>query len=318
MNTAKVFFIGDAALDEYYQAEYFPKLKDKVIVKTLKPEMGGMIANAACVFNALGGNTGFMAALNSGHISKQLCAGLNKTGIDIRYMTWDDSLPDSKTIIILAENEHTVFIPTMNLQKFELRDDAFNAILNSGYVFSNICELKPLKYKDMAVKEILDALKQHNVKLWCDIDVADIGDEDNFFFNYIDTVFMNETGREKLEKKYKDKINDILISYNINRIIVTEAEKGCSIYSKGEEIVKIKGVKVDVKDVTGAGDTFCSAFLFSFIKTNDVLLSGSFANYAAARAVTGKGARYGATDVKTVLEFVEQAGGNPKMFECLL
>ena len=41
----KVFFIGDVALDEYYSAPYWPVLKDKVLLRTLEPQMGGSIAN---------------------------------------------------------------------------------------------------------------------------------------------------------------------------------------------------------------------------------------------------------------------------------
>ena len=50
----KIFFIGDVALDEYYQADYFPKIKEKIIVHTLPAQMGGSIANAACVFQSMG------------------------------------------------------------------------------------------------------------------------------------------------------------------------------------------------------------------------------------------------------------------------
>ena len=44
---SRIFFIGDVSLDEYYQAEYFPKIKEKILVKTLPAQMGGSIANAA-------------------------------------------------------------------------------------------------------------------------------------------------------------------------------------------------------------------------------------------------------------------------------
>ena len=42
--TKTVFFIGDVAMDEYYSAPYFPKIKEKILVQTLPAQMGGMIA----------------------------------------------------------------------------------------------------------------------------------------------------------------------------------------------------------------------------------------------------------------------------------
>ena len=115
--TKKVFFIGDVAMDEYYSAPYFPKIKEKILVQTLPAQMGGMIANAACVYAGYGAPVSFLTALNPGAVSKKLCRGLNEAGIDTEFMVWDESLPDAKTIIILAEGEHTVFIPTLNLQR---------------------------------------------------------------------------------------------------------------------------------------------------------------------------------------------------------
>ena len=70
MQEQTVFFIGDVALDEYYEAPYFPKIKEKIIVHTLAPQMGGSIANAACVFSGYDRKERphFMTALNTGSI----------------------------------------------------------------------------------------------------------------------------------------------------------------------------------------------------------------------------------------------------------
>ena len=41
--TKTVFFIGDVAMDEYYSAPLFRKIKEKILVQTLPAQMGGMI-----------------------------------------------------------------------------------------------------------------------------------------------------------------------------------------------------------------------------------------------------------------------------------
>jgi len=56
VNKKYCVFIGDVALDEYYKADYWPTIKDKVLVDALTAVPGGMIANAACVAAALGMN----------------------------------------------------------------------------------------------------------------------------------------------------------------------------------------------------------------------------------------------------------------------
>lgn len=54
------------------------------------------------------------------------------------------------------------------------------------------------------------------------------------------------------------------------------------------------GVPVDVVDVTGAGDTYCSSFVSMMEACGDPAMAGTFATYAASLAITSLGARSGA------------------------
>jgi sugar/nucleoside kinase (ribokinase family) len=318
MDTPEVFFIGDVALDEYYETDLFPKIKDKVLVHTLPAQMGGTIANACCVFNSYGVRPHFITALNSGDISGRLCRGLEAQGIDTRYVVTDDSLPDSKTIVILAENEHTVFIPTMGIHQTELSDDAYAALCGSDYIYSAFCELRPLRYRGMDSCTILKNIVAGGGKIWCDLDVCDIFDSDSVFFDYVDTVFVNEVGFRKLERISGGDPAGWLFAKNAKTFVVTLAENGCKVWQKGEPALEIPGHKVPVADVTGAGDTFCASFMYAYIKTHDTALCAEFANLAAARAVTIMGPRAGAVGAETVIDFARKMGIKTKKFCALI
>lgn len=319
IDTTKVFFIGDVALDEYYSAPYFPRIKEKVLVQTLNSQMGGMIANAACVYASFGRYASFLAALNPGAVSLQLRDGLQEAGLDAAYIVWDNSLPDSKTIIILAENEHTVFIPTLNLQKIELPKATLDAICASNYLYSTFCELRPLHHRDLDSVGILGKAKANGCRLWCDLDVADIRDADECFFEYVDTLFVNEIGFQNLAKRTLDgDVSGWLFSKGLTLLVITRAENGCTVFECGKEEYSISGIKVPVVDVTGAGDTFCSSFMYAHTRTSDIHLCAEFANYAAARAVTYMGPRAGASGVDAVLNFIYASGGNPDRFSILI
>jgi D-beta-D-heptose 7-phosphate kinase/D-beta-D-heptose 1-phosphate adenosyltransferase len=90
------------------------------------------------------------------------------------------------------------------------------------------------------------------------------------------------------------KINEIEYENNIksnipmekfyNNLIVTLGEKGCKYKDK---IYPVE--KVDIKDMTGAGDTFISALAVEFIKSNDVSNSIEFANKCSTIIVQHKG-----------------------------
>ena len=64
-------------------------------------------------------------------------------------------------------------------------------------------------------------------------------------------------------------------------VVVTKDSEGCSIFSDRKKI-DLKAFKIDqICDSTGAGDIFASSFAFAYSKTNNIRISGNFANAAA-------------------------------------
>lgn len=306
MSNGYTVFLGDVAIDEYYTASYYPKLREKIYVKMLEPQMGGMIANAACVYSSYGNDTRFLSILNNK--DKYLCEELNSRGIQTDMIMFDDKLPDSKCVILLAENEHTVLIVDRPIEKIELSKETFKQLSGADIIYSNYSELKPLRYNDMGSSEILAEWKKAGVKLVCDIDVAELDNETKDFFKYTHILFMNEIGfKNQMDgRTAEETVHDILNS-GVEILVVTLAEKGCIIYNNDTQI-EIEGIKTKVVDVTGAGDTFCSSFTFFYNISQDLKLSGKFANYAASLSIRKLGARGGAVGYKPVIEYMDSLG----------
>ena len=64
-------------------------------------------------------------------------------------------------------------------------------------------------------------------------------------------------------------------------VVVTKDSEGCSIFSDRKRI-DLKAFEIDkICDSTGAGDIFASSFAFAYSKTNNIRISGNFANAAA-------------------------------------
>ena len=84
-------------------------------------------------------------------------------------------------------------------------------------------------------------------------------------------------------KEYKRSI-DFLPPNLEEKIIVTLGDKGC-LY-RGE-VYSVN--KVEIKDVSGAGDTFLAGLVTDFYKTNDIKKSIVFANECATQVVQRRG-----------------------------
>ncbi|WP_391119236.1 carbohydrate kinase family protein [Psychrobacillus sp. L3] len=299
------FFVGDIALDEYYRAPYWPGIREKVLVETLDAYVGGMIANAASVYAAYNENIYYLALLNSGNITQILCKDLEDRGIDTRYILHDDSLPDAKNMIILAEDDHTLFIPTLGITHFEITHEIIDAMCKAKYVYTCISEIRPLRCGDMNAIDIIRKVRASGAKMVYDLDVAHLEAGDELFIEEMDIVFFNTIGFDTYRKeKTAEQAVSQLLEFGTEIVVVTHAEEGCVVYTKDEQI-HVPGIPVEVVDVTGAGDTFCSSFIHALNKSDDLALVARFANAAAARAVTVMGPRGGVASNEEIMDFMK-------------
>ena len=300
MNENYCVYIGDVALDEYYRTDYWPTIKDKALVDALPAIPGGMIANAACVAAALGLNVKFASVLNNGAITEYLLADLQKSKVDTSLVLFDDSLSDSKTMIFLVGDEHTIFIPRLGEKVLDLSKSQLDTLARADYIYSTPSEIADLRCGGMSSEDVIDFCRQRGAKLVYDLDVDYIKDGREERYQRLDIAFFNEVGfnsyRGSLEPQTAAKR---LLSYGMIFVVVTLAENGCMVYTP-EETFHSPGFQVEVVDVTGAGDTFCSSFLFALTLNKGLHYAARFANAAASICVSKLGARAGAVSKEEV------------------
>lgn len=297
-------YIGGVALDEYYRAGHWPGVKEKVLVDALPAVPGGMIANAACVASRLGTKVKFVAELNSGSISQFLLSDLRGYGVDTQMVHFDDSLPDPKTMIFLTDNEHTILIPRLGWTKIEFSEDDLVVLEGAAYLYSTPIEFSICECCGMRGAELLQYLRSKGVKIVIDLDVNIMIDESFDVFRNYDIIFLNEVGFASVQgRQTPAETIKKLMDLGVELIVVTEAENGCTIYSRDGSF-HADGFKVEVVDVTGAGDTFCSSFLHAYFQGKGLRYAAKFANAAASLCVGKLGARAGAVteaEVESVL-----------------
>lgn len=309
-------FLGDVGRDEYYKADKFPKLGEKVIVRQQETYYGGMIANAACVYAGYGGNIKFCFSLNPR--DKDLCEELETHGIDTSLVVYDEENPDSKCIIVLSDDTHTVLIVTMSDHDIVLTREIIDEIAKAETIYSNPFEIKRIKCEgeDITPADIVKQWAEAGAKIVCDMDVDTVDEEYEPLLKYMDTLFMNEVGFAALEEHTNGNAVKSLIDAGVKTVVVTLAEEGCKIYTK-DDVISIDGVITDIVDVTGAGDTFNSTFTFARDVLGDVTDAAIFATYAASRSIMEMGARSGNKSIDEVIEYMEQKGGPADKFRKL-
>ncbi|HOS17992.1 MAG TPA: carbohydrate kinase family protein [Clostridia bacterium] len=310
-------FIGDVAKDEYYAMDAYPALGTKADARQLPSMMGGSIANAASVYASYGCETRFLGHLNNR--DRELTDYLReRCGIDTALTIYDDSLADSKCLIFLAEGEHTVFMVDTGENDLNLPEDTFEALCEAPLIYTSHWVLGRVRCGEISNVGLLRRLRERGVRVVMDIDVDIVNEARRPLMPYIDILFMNKVGfaAQRAGRGEAETIGE-LFGMGVGMVVVTLAENGCKIYLR-EGAISIPGIKVDVVDVTGAGDTFCGSFSLMYLRTGDPALAGTFANCAAALSVAALGARSGAVGAAPVLEFMRSRGVDTTPYEAAL
>jgi ribokinase len=315
----RAVFIGDVALDEYFRADRWPGLRDKLDVEALPPRIGGMIANAACVYARYGAAAEMVSVLNSGAVSDTLRRGLEQAGVGTAHLLTDDSLADSRTLIFLVDGEHTVFIPELGEYTIAVSPSLLADVQAASFVYSTVSQVKRLRLpgSEAGPADVLRLMKQNGTRLTFDLDVNRTDPADSEYLTLADVVFVNDVGfaAHRGGRTESDAAAEFL-ALGIGMLVVTHGANGCTVHTASQAL-RIPGVAVDPVDVTGAGDTFGSSFVFGLGCTEDLELVARFANAAAARSVTVMGPQGGVAPAQEVVAFmVEHRLGSPEEFTC--
>ncbi len=108
------------------------------------------------------------------------------------------------------------------------------------------------------------------------------------YLQYLDIV---KVGRDEIVvfgEKSPSEIAQSLREMGCSVAVVTLGEKGC-VVAEGSGVESFPALKVEAKDLTGAGDVFGAAFLYKYAETQDAKLAARFANAAAGLKIRYRG-----------------------------
>lgn len=339
-----VIMTGTACMDEYYHLDRWICEGDKTEVRYISSEMGGMIANAACVLAGLGTYTRFLDTMKSSATTNRLIRQLGDFGVDTGLVRFDDTLPDARCFIFLSGQERTVMAVHGDKPKIQPDDHLLEQLFQADCLYTTL-----YNFQDFAAPDrLITSLRQNGVKTAFDIENHSYSPMDIYLMEHADILFFNEYGYDSYKNSDFDKgitctvshtasvagthaadgmspcttcgtdssvdgaspCTDVpkrLLTCGVQVITVTLGASGCQCFTS-QESVHIPGFKVPVIDTTGAGDTFNAAFLHQWLRGVPLSETARFANGAAALAVTRSGPKGGVNAEEDIRQFM--AGAN--------
>ncbi len=281
----ELLVIGDNCFDITVKSDFdFSKdknfLPDRYITKP-----AGTGVNFAVSFSRMGGKSAYFTPLSEDSFGREIANFLSTNSIKITGKT-----SSRRTALIIAlvneKGDRTTFALIKNTSYTDISLEEIAQTDLSG--FDGVYISGGINTEAETGKEVLKIaqfLKAHDKKIFFDPQIR-IGKEISGFVKVSeeiaqisDIVFANEEELSYISPNI----------FNGKFVVEKRGEKGAAIFEHGKEVVETDGIKVSVRDTTGAGDVFNAAFLFCFLSGCSTEESLKFANAAGAISVSKNG-----------------------------
>ncbi len=303
MAEKNILVIGSSNSDYIITMDRFPQGGETLEGLSFHQAMGGKGANQAVAAQRSGGSVRFLTSLGDDFNGRNALAYYKNEGIDV-------------SLSLLTENETTgtavIWVDKRGENSIVVIPGA-NRLLEAGYIINHqeIIQDADLIILQMeipyeTVKTICGIASRYGKKVMLNAAPASSLEEDILRSLYI--LVVNETEAEtitgeKMDMTGEDGIINALLGMGVKNVILTLGSKGC-IYSNGIECLRIPAFSVEVKDTTGAGDTFCGALAVGIHKYQSMEQALRFATAAAALSVTKLGAQPSIPVEGEILDFL--------------
>lgn len=306
MKNEYMVVVAGSAIDEYYEVESWLEMGDSVLATPRGSLVGGCILNVGAVEAGYGFKTNVMEYLKEDDSDTDLLMDeMHRYNLNTDYVCFSPEVKNCKCLIMQCKGEKCIFVIEPERPGYDMRDGRIQEMLNGAtYIYGMMYNMRvafgddctPLKIaKEHGAKVVFDGASQYNHPL------------DTETVKLADVLIMNDFAYSRLSEKFGCEAKQAMFDAGAQYVCETLGSKGVNVYFPDGEVY-CPSVKVEVRDTTGAGDTFIASFMYGLKEGWPVEKIAKFATTAGARACTVKGGFGGVAEVEEIMDFAKKHG----------
>ncbi len=293
---ASVLVIGDLILDEFIWGEVSrisPEAPVPVVWAKSESFMPGGSCNVASNIRALGGNAQVMGVVGRDARGKALLDLLRQNGIGVDDVQADPARPTTLKTRVIAHHQQVVRIDRE--ETFPISRRVLTVFIDR--VRKRVPEVDAICVEDYGKGTITPELVQEVVRLGRKhrkVITVDPKEEHLSYYRGVTAITPNHHEASALsrikiidENSLRKAGEKLLGALRCENVLITQGEKGMTLFEKGRRPVRIPTVAQAVFDVSGAGDTVIGTFTLARALGATPRESAVLANCAAG-VVVGK------------------------------
>jgi ribokinase len=283
---AELVVFGDISIDVAVRIPHLPEPDEKLWVEVIGDQQGGMGANAAAAFAALGGAAALVAAVGNDERGRLALADLEARGVEVSGVARVEA-PSFWTLALLGGGGEKSLLqfatPALHVQW-----DAVDWSILDGATFAHT-----VADEGEGNLRLIDEAGSRGVGVSVDFEPADLSEDlRRRLLAGCGVAFATPAAVVSLGGPPEpDAAVGWLMDQGPDIVTLTLGRDGCLVGTRGAESVSVPGIEVEAVDTTGAGDCFAGAFLWALAHGRAPLEAAMLANSMAAESTTALGSR---------------------------
>lgn len=311
MRDKRILVVGDLMLDTFTYgtvSRISPEAPVPVLQITHEVSMPGGAGNVAVNLAKLGVKTSIIGIIGKDSASKTLTQELRKNNIATKYLIADSKRPTilkhrfiAKYNQILRVDEEKINNLSVEIEKKVLT--YFQELLPKvdGIILSDYAKGF---FSESLTKKLIAAAKKEKKLL-----VADVKPINKEYFKGVSLIKPNlKEAKEMSGLSELSEIGLFLTSYFKSHILITKSDEGMTLFLKSGKSVQIPSKKVEIADVSGAGDTIIAVMTACLVAGLPLEEAAFMANYAGEIVVQKLGTAWVSYDeLSTIFHNIRHA-----------
>lgn len=276
-----IYVIGSMSVDLVTQASRLPRKGETILGESFFMTNGGKGANQAVSAARLGARVHMVGCVGDDSFAEMILSNLKDNNVNVSNVESVTHCASGTAHITLAENDNSIIVvPSANGKVTNtLVDKVIDEMTNDSIILLQNEIPKPV------IEHIIE--KAYEKGITTVYNPAPFIEIDKALLTKVSYFTPNET---EVKDMFGEGFETLIADYP-KQMIVTLGDKGATYYD--DELINIPGIKAEVVDTTGAGDTFNGALAVALSEDMSLSEALQFANRAASISVGGLGAQGG-------------------------
>jgi len=306
-----IVVMGDINVDVIFTIPAYPLPGNEAIATTVQLHTGGSAVNTAIALAKMDMNVGFIGRVGSDPLANQVIADLQSAGVDCSQVQVDPKVSTGMIFIAVTEDDERTMFGARGANSFTQARE-----IDPKY-FASCRWIHLSSYSFLAhhqYETILSALDIAENSPYTRVSL-DIGTEPAIrararileLLPRIDVILPNETEVTLLGSglPVDDSLAFLLNGQGANAVVTKRGRKGC-LLAVGDKRVAFPSFEVDVKDSTGAGDSFNAGVVLARLVGLSWEASAALGNALGGLSTTQQGAGAASLRRAAVARMVEK------------